>query len=247
MKNIAKTLIINMILLASCGGEDDFEGFRPDDSQLFDLTFGVPDYLTQDNFVDFIDNPFFTLTPGTITVLEGENEDGEPVRVTEEVLSSKKIVMGIESTSVLVKEWENGELVEETEDWFAQDIEGNVWYMGEAVTDFENGKVAGHDGEWEGGVDGAIPGILMPAEPRVGMFYRQEFLPGEAEDLAEVLSLNETITVAFGTFDNVLKTKEWNPLEKDSEEYKYWAPGVGFLRAEGIGEPGFEDLVSIDK
>ena len=119
--------------------------------------------------------------------------------------------------------------------------------MGEDVDDFENGELVGHDGAWEAGVGGgAIAGIIMPTNPTVGMFYRQEFLEGEAEDLAEVISLNETITVKFGIFSNVLKTKEWNPIEKDSEEYKYCAEGVGFLRAEGIGEPGFEELVSIE-
>lgn len=247
MKTLTNTLIISAVLLTACGGDDDFEGFRPDEALLFDVTFDTPAYFTQENFVDVVDNPFFTLTPGTITTLEGENEDGEPVRVTEEVLSSKKTVMGIATTVVLVKEWENGDLVEETEDWFAQDIDGNVWYMGEAVTDFENGEVVGHGGAWEAGINDAIAGIQMPAVPEIGMFYRQEFLPNEAEDMAEIISLSESITVEFGTFENVMKTKEWNPLEKDSEEFKYWAEGVGFLRAEGISEAGFEDLVSVEK
>ena len=245
MKSLANYLIISTILLSACGG-DDFEGFRPDESLLFDLTFDSPAYFTQSNFVTEIDNPFFPLVPGTTSVLEGENEDGETVRVTEEVLSEKKIVMGVATTVVLVKEWEDGELVEETRDWFAQDIDGNVWYFGEEVNDFEDGELVGHDGAWEAGVNDAVAGIQMPAVPEVGMFFRQESLPDEAEDMAEIISLNETLTVPFGTFENVMKTKEWDPLERDSEEFKYWVEGIGFLRAEGIGEPGFEELVSIE-
>lgn len=244
MKNLAKTLVIS-IMLGACS-EDQFEGFRPDDSLLFDLTFDTPAYLTQDNFVEVVDNPFFPLEVGSITILEGENEEGQPVRVTEEVLDEKRQVMGIAATVLLVKEWENGELVEETRDWFAQDKQGNVWYLGEAVNDYEGGKLIGHDGAWESGVNNAIAGIQMPAEPQTGMFFRQEWLPEEAEDMAEIISMNETITIPFGTFTNVMKTKEWNPLEKGSEEYKYWVSGVGMLRAEAIGDPGYEELVAVE-
>jgi len=246
MKSIVKTLVIvPAAILLACGG-DDFEGFRPDDSELYDLTFDASTYFDQSNFVDVIDNPYFTQTPGMLTVLEGLNEDDELIRVIEEVLDEIKSVMGIKVTVILVKEWENGDLVEETRDWYAQDVEGNVWYFGEEVNDFEDGELVGHDGAWEGGVDGAIPGIIMPGDPQVGMTYRQEFLANEAEDLAEVISLNETLTVPFGSFTEVLKTKEWNPLEKDAEEYKYWAKGVGFLRAESLVNSEFEELVSLD-
>jgi hypothetical protein len=135
--------------------------------------------------------------------------------------------MGVECVVVNDKAWENGKLIERTYDWHAQDKEGNVWYFGEDTKEYENGKVVSTKGSWEAGVDGAKPGIIMQAHPKVGQSYRQEYYKGEAEDMAKVINLNESVTVPYGSFDHVLVTKEWTPLEPSYAEHKYYAPGVG--------------------
>ena len=158
------------------------------------------------DFTTTIDNEYFPLKPGTTFVYEGGAERDE-ITVT----SDTKKVMGVECVVVNDKAWENGKLIEQTYDWFAQDKEGNVWYFGEDTKEYENGKVTSTKGSWEAGVDGAKPGIIMQADPKVGDSYRQEYYEGEAEDMAKVLSLNESVTVPYGSFDDVLVTKEWTP------------------------------------
>jgi hypothetical protein len=132
------------------------------------------------------------------------------------------------------KAWKNGKLIEQTYDWHAQDKEGNVWYFGEDTKEYKNGKVTSTKGSWEAGVDGAKPGIIMEAHPKVGQSYRQEYYEGEAEDMAKVQSLNESLTVPYGSFDHVLVTKEWTPLEPSYHEHKYYARGVGQVYGGGL-------------
>ena len=122
-------------------------------------------------------------------------------------------------------------MIEDTYDWYAQDQDGNVWYLGEDVKDYEDGQVVSTAGSWEAGVDGAQPGIIMQAQPRVGLTYQQEYYEGEAEDAAEILSVDERVTIPYGTFDQVLKTRDFTPLEPDVEEEKYYAQGVGSVLA----------------
>jgi len=180
------------------------------------------------DFVDNIDNPYFPLVPGTTFFYEGESED-ETIRTEVFVTSETRVVMGVNTTVIRDRVWEDDELVEETFDWYAQDKNGNVWYFGEESKDFEDGKLVSTEGSWEAGVNGAKPGILIEGKPQVGDIYRQEYLMGEAEDMAEVLALNESVSVEYGLFENCLKTKEWNPLEPGSEENKYYATGIGLL------------------
>jgi hypothetical protein len=130
--------------------------------------------------------------------------------------------------------WEAGKLIEKTYDWFAQDEEGNVWYFGEDTKEYNNGKVTSTKGSWEAGVDGAKPGIIMEAHPKVGESYRQEYYKGEAEDMAKVQSSNESVKVLYGSFDHVLVTKEWTPLEPGYVEHKYYARGVGQVSGGGL-------------
>ena len=185
--------------------------------------------INPEDFVEEINNTYFPLIPGTTFVYEGEGEDGELLRNEVAVTNETREVMGITTTVVLDKEWEDDELIEETRDWYAQDKDGNIWYFGEDSREYEEGEVISTAGSWEAGVGGALPGILIEGNPQAGDVYRQEYLEGEAEDMAEVLSLNESVTVAYGSFENCLQTKEWNPLEPNSEENKYYAPGVGLL------------------
>lgn len=161
-----------------------------------------------------------------------------------------KDILGIEATVVRDVEWDEGVLVEDTRDWYAQDTDGNVWYLGEIATNYEyddDGNFVGTntEGSWEAGVDGALPGYLMPADPQVGDSYYQEFYLGEAEDEAEVVSLDESVSIDLGDYDNVLKTREFTQLEPDVFEFKYYVPGVGqILAEEGITEEGGEPELS---
>jgi hypothetical protein len=178
-------------------------------------------------FTTDIDNPFLPLRPGNRWVYEGRGDGGEVERTVVEVTRDTRRVMGV--TWVVVRDTVSGPdgVIEDTFDWVAQDAEGDVWYFGEDTKEYEDGKVVGTAGAWEAGKDGAQPGIVMKARPRVGDKYRQEFYKGEAEDRGEVLSLDETATVPFGSFDRLLKTKDDTPLEPDVVENKYYARGVG--------------------
>jgi hypothetical protein len=186
-------------------------------------------------FTATIDNEYFPLKPGTTFVYEGGGAEHSEMSVTHDT----KKVMGVECVVVEDKEWEGDMLIERTYDWFAQDKEGNVWYFGEDTKEYENGKVVSTKGSWEAGVDGAKPGIIMQADPKVGQSYRQEYYPGEAMDMARVLSFSASVTVPYGSFDHVLETKEWTPLQPGFFEKKYYVRGVGPL-----GNP--RDLALLD-
>jgi hypothetical protein len=179
-------------------------------------------------FSSTIDHPFLPLTPGTTFVYEGIS-DGESERIEVTVTGDTRRVMGVECVVVRDTVTVNGEVIEDTYDWYAQDADGNVWYFGEDSRTFEGGVQVSTEGSWEAGVDGALPGILMRAAPQVGDSYRQEYYPGVAEDMAEVLSLTESETVAYGSFDGLLMTREWTPLEPGVAEQKYYARGVGLV------------------
>ena len=182
------------------------------------------------HFVEIVDNPYLPLVPGSRWVYESTG-DGETERVEVVVTDERRTVAGISAVVVRDTVRVGGRVVEDTFDWFAQDREGNVWYLGEDSKEFEDGQVS-DDGSWEAGVDGARPGIVMQANPTVATAYRQEFLEGEAEDMAEVIRLGDRTTVPFGSFDDVVVTKEWTPLEPETVESKYYAPGVGVVLEE---------------
>ena len=191
-----------------------------------------------------IDNPYFPLKPGTVLNYQGKGES-----IVVEVLSQTRTVMGIECVVVRDQVSEKGELVEDTDDWYAQDNDGNVWYMGEDSKDMEKGKVVSRHGSWEAGVDGALPGIIMLARPLDGLWYRTEYYRGEAEDLAQVLSLHETVTVPYGTFGNCLKILDFNALEPGVEEHKYYAAGIGVVKEVQVRGGGDElvELTAVQK
>ncbi|NQT94411.1 MAG: hypothetical protein HQ559_16770 [Lentisphaerae bacterium] len=189
-----------------------------------------------------INNPFFPLTPGTTMILEGDTEDGK-VRIEIFVTSDTRLVMGVTCRVVREREWEDGELVEDTLDWYAQHQNGDVWYFGEDSKEYEDGEVVSSAGSWEAGVDGALPGILMKGDPQVGDKYRQEYYDGEAEDMAEVIGLDASVSVAFGGFENCLQTREWTPLERGVAEHKFYARGVGLLKEQQV--EGGEDEVEL--
>lgn len=246
---VAAAVLAAALLAAGCGDSDDSadrEGepvpttapvVDPGDDGDYDPM------VEPTEFVEAVENAYLPLSPGARWVYEGES-DGEPERIEVVVTDETRDVMGVTTTVVRDTVRRGGEVVEVTDDWFAQDREGNVWYFGEDSKEYEDGEVAGTEGSWEAGIDGALPGIVMRATPMVADAYRQEYLPGEAEDMAEVLRTYATLSVPFGAFGQVVVTEEWSPLEPETIEHKYYAPGVGLLREETVeGGEGFAELV----
>lgn len=181
------------------------------------------------DFVAQVTNPYFPLTPGTTYLYKGQ-EDGAPEvdRVT--VTHATQTVLGIAATIVDDIVFQNGHATEHTHDWYAQDSRGNVWYLGENAFDFVNGQWQLADDSWEAGVDGARPGLIMEANPRVGDVYAQEHFPGHAMDAASVASTDATISVPYGTFDHALRTWECTPLEPGVVDVKDYVRGVGEVK-----------------
>ncbi len=191
-----------------------------------------------------IDNKYFPLKPGTTMIYEGKSED-EPTRDVFVVTNDTKEIAGITARVVHDDGYVKGEHEETTDDWFAQDDQGNVWYMGEYTTDLSN--KGSHEGSWEAGVKGAEAGVIMETDPKVDDTYNQEFSKGVAEDKGTILSLDEKITVPYGTFSNVLKTKDFSALEPDIVENKYYAQNIGEIKAMSVkGESEVQSLVQIN-
>lgn len=179
-----------------------------------------------------VDNPLFPLPVGATWTLEGDTEDGHEIVEIEVLGDTKDVAWGV--TAVVVRDTVtvDGELAEDTSDWFAQDLDGNVWYMGEETCEYEGDECVSTEGAWEAGVDGALPGVQMWAEPQVGQVYYQEYLEGEAEDQAEVVALDQAVSVTAGDYTGCMQSLEWTDLEEDSEEDKWFCPGVGFVLEE---------------
>jgi hypothetical protein len=196
-------------------------------------------------FGNAIDNPYFPLIPGTAFHYRGETDDGvetNDLLVTHDT----KQILGVTTTVIHDQVFLDGELIEDTFDWFAQDADGNVWYFGEDSKEIENGQVVSTEGSWQAGVDGAQPGIVMLAHPHPGVSYRQELAPSIAEDMARVLGLKASPTVPYGKFEGCLHTLEWTPLEVGVREHKFYCPGLGLvLITHPKGGNIREELVSI--
>jgi hypothetical protein len=192
-----------------------------------------------------IDNPYWPMKPGSRWVYR-ESEGGSVKKVVVTVTDkTKRLANGVTARVVRDEVTENGEPVELTDDFYAQDQDGNVWYMGEETAEYEDGKVTTRAGSFEAGRDGAKAGIIMPAHPRPGMDYRQEYLKGEAEDRARVLSVDDQAEVPAGHFRGALLTRDVNPLEPKVLEYKLYARGVGpVLVLSASGGSGREELIS---
>lgn len=185
-------------------------------------------------------NPLFPLVPGTTWVYQG---GGETVTVT--VTDRTRVIQGITTTVVRDVAAEGGLPVEDTDDYFAQAVDGTVWYFGELSKNFENGELVDLEGSFTAGVDGAKPGVIMPAAPVVGLTYRQEFALGEAEDAAEVLEVAGSAAVpATSCAGTCLVTRDFNPLEPGHEEHKYYAPGVGLILEVNVETGERTELVS---
>ena len=229
---------------ASCGGAGGDDGKKraaagaglPRGSEKVSLD--PADFSTQ------IDNPYWPMNPGAHWVYH-EHENGSTQRIEVTVTSdTKKVAAGITGVVVHDVASEAGAKVEDTYDWYAQDRDGNVWYLGEDTTEYEDGKPASTKGSWEAGADGAQAGIIVPAHPEVGMTYRQEYYAGEAEDEGRVLSVDEQAQVPFGHWDDVLMTKDYTRLEPKLLEHKFYARGIGpVLTLTVSGGSGREELI----
>jgi hypothetical protein len=247
-----KTLTIGLSLataaalaLSACGsdgnGGSDASSDLPQGSEPVNLD--PADFTTQ------IDNPYWPMAPGNRWVYRETDTEGIVQRVVVTVTDkTKRIANGVEARVVHDVVTEGGQPVEVTDDWYAQDGDGNIWYLGEKTTEYSNGKPESTAGSFEAGVDGAQPGIIMPANPQPGTTYRQEYYAGEAEDNGEVLSIDAMADAPAGHFTDVLLTWDTNALEPEVAELKFYAPDVGpVLAPEAAGGPGSrEELVAID-
>ncbi|MEW6582007.1 MAG: hypothetical protein AB1416_04525 [Actinomycetota bacterium] len=194
---------------------------------------GTPPVRPAD-FVAGIDNPWMPLRPGTVHVYTG-TKDGGAVHETVRVLRRTIVVMGVRCVVVDDTLRVDGRIAERTEDWYAQDRAGRVWYFGERTRELDRrGRVVSTEGSWRAGVDGALPGIVMPAAPRPGQVFRQEYYRGHAEDHFRVVSVTGAVRVPAGAFRPAVVTVEWTPLEPGVRDRKYYARGVGLVREESI-------------
>jgi hypothetical protein len=231
------TLAITTMLLiattAACDGGSSQSTTRPTSANVggtaaSSLPQGSePVQLDPAEFTTEIDNPWWPMAAGSRWQYRETDAEGNVSRVVVTVTNQTKTIMGIKSRVVHDLVREAGEVVEDTYDWYAQDAEGNIWYMGEDTREYVDGKLKSTKGSWEAGVDGALPGIIVPAKPQPGLTYREEYYAGQAEDAAEVLSLNAHAQVPFGTYDHVLQTRNYTPLTPNLVEEKFYARGVG--------------------
>jgi len=203
--------------------------------------------LDPSSFTTRIDNPWWPMRPGSRWVSRETDAEGARQRVVVTVTArTKRVANGVTARVVHDAVTEGGHPVEITDDLYAQDACGNVWYMGEDTREYENGKVVSREGSWEAGVDGAQPGVIVPARPVPGLRYRQEHYPGHAEDRAEVMSRREQVEVPFGFFPRgrVLMTRELNPLEPKVLEFKFYVRGIGPVLSVAVsGGSDREELV----
>jgi hypothetical protein len=177
-----------------------------------------------------ITNPYFVLTPGTTVLMKGL-KDGVPQIHTTHITRRTRTIMGVECQVVKDVVTSNGKTVEIAYDWYAQDDKGNVWYFGESTSDYENGVVTSTKGSWEAGVDNAKPGIVMPAHPKPGPTFYQEYRPGIAEDKGQVLKARQTVRTRAGTFRNAVVIRDTNPLDPTLVQHKWYVPGVGVVKS----------------
>lgn len=207
--------------------------------------------LVPSHFTTRIDNPYWPMRPGSRWVYRETDSEGARQKVVVTVTSkTKRVANGITTRVVHDAVTADGSPVEITDDYYAQDRCGNVWYLGEDTKEYENGKITSTSGSFEAGVDGAQGGVILPAKPAAGLSYRQEYYRGEAEDRAQVISLTDQAEVPSGHYGRgkVLLTREWNPLEPKSLELKFYARGVGPVLAIGVsGGSDREELVSFTR
>jgi hypothetical protein len=230
-----------LVLLAGAAtacGSDSSTGRPPASPAL-----PVPTPPAAARFVHRIDNPWMPWIVGTQWRFVGKTADGTE-RTVVTVTNRGRVVNGVETTVVHDVVKVDGKLLEDTDDWYAQDASGNVWYFGEDTKEY-HGATVDTSGSWEAGMHGAVAGIAMPAHPAVGDAYRQEYLAGEAEDEARVLATGATVRVPYGRFSRLLETKDFSRLEPKADEHKYYAKGIGVVLEVSLHQRDRTELVSM--
>ncbi len=246
-------MVMGSVLLGACGGGGGGEktpapAASPAQIPSFTLPQGdEPVDLNPADFVAEIDNPFWPMVPGNRWVYNETDAEGNEMQVEVTVTNDKKDIIGISATVVHDIVTQDGSTIEDTIDWYAQDVDGNIWYLGEDTKEYEGGEVVSTAGSWEAGVDGGLAGIVLPANPEVGMTYRQEYYAGEAEDEARILSLSEHVEVPYGTFDGCLQTEDTTALEPDLLEQKYYCRDVGPALVVDVAAGGGEELITFEQ
>jgi hypothetical protein len=234
---LAAALVIGLGVAANVGASSTSSGL-PRGSEPVDLD---PADFSAD-----IDNPRWPMTVGSRWVYRvTDSSDGSKMRDVIKVTDRTKMIAdGIEARVVRDVVSDHGKPIEVTKDWYAQDSDGNVWYFGEHTIEYKHGKPI-DNGSWEAGVDGALPGIALPAEPTVGMTYREEYSKGEAEDQSRVLALDAQAEVPAGHYTHVLMTEDFSPIEPNVSELKFYAEGSGqaVLAVDVSGGSEREELV----
>lgn len=235
MPRLSVALICCLLVATGCGARGEA---LPQSDERVDLD--------PAEFSAEVTNPWFPLDPGTRWTYRETTEDGEIVEVVVTATSvTREIANGITARVVRDTVTLDGEIIEDTLDWYAQDEAGTVWYLGEDTAEFEDGSITTREGSFEAGVDAAQPGVIMPATPEVGMTYRQEYYAGEAEDNGEVLDLGQHAGVPAGAYDNLVKTADTTPLEPGVLEHKFYARDVGLILTIDKEAGGREELLSV--
>jgi hypothetical protein len=209
---------------------------------------GEPYALDPADFTAKITNPYLPLKPRTRWTYR--EVDGKTVQkvVVVATTRTKKLANGITARVVRDTGYLKGKIIEDTRDWYAQDKQGNVWYLGEDTAEFKNGKIINRGGSFEAGKGGALAGVAMPGNPRPGLEYRQEYLKGEAEDNGAVLGIKDLAQAPTGFYRNAVLTRDTSTIEPKVEELKLFAKGVGqVLSVHVSGGAGREELVKLDK
>ncbi len=221
------TLSILTALLAATACGDDASS--PSNPAEFDPDVPYEPDVSVDGLSVDLTNDLLPMPVGASWTYEAVSGDGtEHIEVSVE---SATIDLASGATARVVRDtaFFEDEMIEDTADWFAQDADGNVWYLGEDTAEYENGEVTSTEGSWEWGNGGALPGVVMLGDPAVGQTYRQEYLVGEAEDYAEVVSLDESVSVPAGDFEHCVQTHESSVVDATLDENKYYCRGVGLV------------------
>lgn len=209
---------------------------------------GEPSNLDPADFTTRIDNPYWPMPVGRRWQVRVSSPQGESLQETITVTDRTRVIAdGVTARVVHDVVYTRGAPTEITDDWYAQDRDGNIWYFGEDTTTIENGK-RDKSGSFEAGRDGADAGIAMPADPTVGLTYREEYYKGQAEDRARVLALDQQVQAPAGQFSDAILIDDTSPLEPTVSEYKLYANGVGPVVAVSVsGESEREDLLGYTK
>jgi hypothetical protein len=257
-KAVASTVAIGLVaaLVAACGSSSDAStsasaaASTTSASDLAPIHGPYHPSIDPANFVKKIDNRYFPLEPGTTFLYKGVHEDGVTPQTDRQVVTHQtKQILGVTATVIRDTVSEHGKAIERTLDWYAQDKDGNVWYMGEDTREKVHGKWVKMNDSWQGGVNGAEPGIIMPGHPRSGDEYRQEYYPGHALDQARVLGGGGAVTVPYGSFKHTLMTVETAPqIDPGVAERKFYVSGIGDIKEHTVsGNKEQIKLVSITR